>query len=71
MAENRTEYAVKGTVGKHGRWQVTTETVPGHENDREWTQRIVDEQREAQAHAGLTPDAVLVIRTVTATDWSA
>lgn len=67
--ETRTEYAVKGTVGRHGKWKVTIETAPGNETDRALNERAVERQRAWQARAGLTPDAELVTRTVTVSDW--
>lgn len=69
MAETRTEYAINGTMFRHGNHVIAIETIPGHETDREWNQRIVEERREWQAAAGITPDAVLVTRIWTATEW--
>ncbi|MEO3869374.1 hypothetical protein ABGB18_11130 [Nonomuraea sp. B12E4] len=68
--EIRTEYAIKGTAARHGKYHVTIETYPGHEADREWMERLVEERREAQKFAGRTPDAELVSRTVTVGEWS-
>lgn len=68
--DTRTQYAVKATEGKHGKWQVAIETIPGHESDRAWTQRIVEERREWQASVGLTPDAELVCRSWNGRGWS-
>jgi hypothetical protein len=69
LAETRTEYAVKGTVGRHGKWQVQIVPSIGHETDREWNEEQVAELREWQASVGLTPDAELVSRTVTVSEW--
>lgn len=69
--ETRTEYAVKGTVGRHGKWQVRIETIPSHETDRSWMEQVVAERRDEQEFAGRTPDAELVSRTVTVGEWTA
>jgi hypothetical protein len=70
-AETRTEYAVQSTETRHGKRKVVVETSPGHETDREWNEQRVEQEREWQASVGLTPDAELVSRSVTATAWSA
>lgn len=67
--ESRIEYAVRGTVARHGKHVETTEIAPGHEADKEWNRRLAEERREWQANAGITPDAVLVVRVWTATGW--
>lgn len=67
--ETRTEYAIKGTVGRHGKWQVAIVPSPDHKTDRKWNEEQVAELRERQANVGLTPDAELVTRTVTVGDW--
>lgn len=69
MSETRTEYAIEGTIYRHGELRMAIETIPGHESDEAWNRRVADEQREAQAAAGLTPDARVVVRIWTATDW--
>lgn len=69
MSETRTEYAVKSTQTRHGRRQAIIEPIPGHETDRAWNEQAVKQEREWQASVGLTPDAELVTRTVTVTEW--
>jgi hypothetical protein len=68
--ETRTEYAVKSTETRHGKRQVVIETTPGHESDRAWNEERAEGEREWQASVGLTPDATLVTRTVTVTEWT-
>lgn len=68
--ETSTQYAVKGTAAKHGRWQVIVQTDPLHETDRARVAEAVEEQRYWQAEAGLTPDAELVYRTWDGDGWT-
>lgn len=70
-SEIRTEYAVQSTETRHGRRQPVVEASPGHETDRAWNEQRVKDERAWQQDVGLTPDAVLVSRTVTVSDWSA
>jgi hypothetical protein len=70
-AETRTEYAVQSTELRHGKRKTVVEANPGHETDREWNEQRVEQERAWQESVGLTPDAVLVSRTVTVSDWYA
>jgi hypothetical protein len=68
--ETRTEYAIKLTAVRHGKWQTVIEAVPDHATDREWVAQLVADRREWQANAGRTPDAELVSRVVTVGEWA-
>ena len=68
-AETRTEYAVKLTATRHGKWQTVIETFPDHATDRDWFEQFVADQRAWQADAGRTPDAELISRTITVSEW--
>ncbi|MFG1977071.1 hypothetical protein ACGFJC_47730 [Nonomuraea fuscirosea] len=65
-----TQYAVKGTAGKHGKWQVIIQTDPLHETDRARIEEAVQEQRYWQEQWNLTPDAELVTRSWTGNGWT-
>lgn len=69
--ETRTEYAVQSTKLRHGRRKIVIEADPGRLTDRVWNEQRVESEREWQASVGVTPDAVLVSRTVTVSDWYA
>ncbi|MEU4575969.1 hypothetical protein [Nonomuraea sp. NPDC023979] len=71
MAETRTEYAVQSTQLRHGRRKVVVEADPGRLTDRAWNEQRAKDERKRQQSAGLTPDAVLLARTVTVSDWYA
>lgn len=68
--ETRTQYAIKGTTIKHGKRQLTIETNPLHEEDHDWNALAVINRREWQASVGITPDAELLSRTITITEWA-
>jgi hypothetical protein len=70
IAETRTEYAIQATSFKHGKRVMVIETSPDHITDREWNLDTVQARREWQASANITPDAELVTRTVSITDWT-
>lgn len=67
--QTRTEYAVQTTELRHGKRKVVVETSPGHETDRAWNESRVEAERAWQESVGLKPDAQLVARTVTTSDW--
>jgi siroheme synthase (precorrin-2 oxidase/ferrochelatase) len=70
--QTRTEYAIRLTAARHGKWQTLIEALPDdHKADREWAEQRVADRRAWQADAGRTPDAELVTRTHTITDWKA
>ncbi len=69
--ETRTEYAVKSTQFRHGKRTVVYDTAPGHETDRHYHENLADAERAWQESVDVTPDAVLVSRTVTVSDWYA
>lgn len=71
MSEIRTEYGVRSTQLRHGKRTVVFESSPGREADRAFHEHLADAKRAQQEIAGLTPDAVLVSRTVTVSDWYA
>ncbi|MET8985884.1 hypothetical protein ABZW49_10585 [Nonomuraea wenchangensis] len=68
--ETRTQYAVKGTAAKHGKWQVIVQIDPLHTTDRERVEEAVQEQRYWQEQWNLTPDAELVTRSWTGNGWT-
>lgn len=68
--EIRTEYAIRLTAVRHGKWQTLIQTYPDHATDRKWFEQRVADERAWQADAGRTPDAELVTRTVTIGEWA-
>ncbi|MFI7448125.1 hypothetical protein ACIBQX_11560 [Nonomuraea sp. NPDC049714] len=70
-AETRTEYAIRLTTTRHGKWQTLIETYPDHATDREWFEQRVADERAWQAEDARTPDAELISRTVTVSEWAA
>jgi hypothetical protein len=69
--QTRTEYAIRLTAARHGKYQVQIEAIhPDHATDREWALQAVADRRESQADAGITPDAELVARRVTVSEWA-
>ena len=71
-AETRTEYAIRLTAVRHGKWQTVIETVhPDHATDREWVAERVADRRAWQDASARTPDAELISRTVTISEWAA
>jgi hypothetical protein len=66
--ETRTEYAIKGTALRHGKQKVVIEAIPGNVIDPAAT-ALLAEKRAWQKSVGITPDAEIVFRTITVTDW--
>jgi hypothetical protein len=67
--ETITVYGVRSTQLRHGKRTVVVDTAPGHETDRHWHENLAEAERQWQESVGLTPDAHLVARTVTTSDW--
>lgn len=70
MSETRTEYAVKSSQLRHGKRTFVIEEMPGRATDKAAVEAQVQAERDWQASVGIEPDAVLVSRTVTVTDWA-
>lgn len=69
--DTRTQYAVKGTMPKHGKLQLHVKTGHLRDTDREWMEGAVEEERYWQQEAyKITPDAVLVTRSWTGNGWT-
>lgn len=67
--QTSTEYGVQSTQVRHGERTTVVDTAPGYETDRHWNESLAEAERQWQESVGLTPDAQLVARTVTTSDW--
>lgn len=67
--ETRVEYAIKGTALRHGKQKVVIEAIPGNVIDRAAVD-LLFEKRAWQKSVGIAPDAEIVYRTITVTDWA-
>ncbi|WP_157253157.1 hypothetical protein [Nonomuraea typhae] len=69
--ETRTEYAIQISHLRHGKRETVIETFPGRETDKAFVEGQVLAERAWQESVDVSPDARLVSRTVTVSEWYA